>query len=362
MLPHSFTMGDVRHWDVVVIGGGVIGLSLSIALRKKGATVLVVERGEPGREASHAAGGMLVDCPVETPAPLQALATASAAMYPEFVHELQLESGLPIDLRDYGTIVFPAPGKAHEWAGIQRLSSEEQNAVEAAIAPTDRPAFLLKERSVEPRGLMAALTKYAKHRGVDISSGDTVTGLTLTHGVVAEVTTHKTAFACQKVVNCAGAWAGQIGPVNFPTRPAKGQMLAVVPQARNLLAHVIRSPEAYVIPRSDGRIVIGTTLEDAGFDKRTDPAVIQRLYRSAVAWVPELAQARILEDWAGLRPATPDGLPILGQTGIPNYFVATGHYRDGILLAPVTAAAMAEVINGSPPAFDLTAFSPARFA
>ena len=174
--------------------------------------------------------------------------------------------------------------------------------------------------------------------------------------------TTKTAFPRAKVVNCAGAWSGQIAPHPFPTRPVKGQMLCLAMPSRTLLKHVIRSPEVYLIPRSDGRLLVGATVEEAGFDKRTDLATIQRLHHAAIALVPKLADARILEDWAGLRPGTPDALPILGATATPGYYVATGHFRDGILLAPITAEVMAAVIEGRRPEFDLTAFSPARFS
>ena len=354
---------QVKIWDVIVIGGGIIGLSLSLELRKKGANVLIVERGEPGREASHAAGGMLVDCGEETAAALQPLATASARMYPEFVHELRVESGLAIDLRDQGTIVFPSPEFARECPGVrfEALPPETLIELEPALAPTKARAFFLKERSVDPRGLTSAAFISAKHRGVDFSSGDAVTAVRLSDGRVEGVIAKKTSFLAPKVVNCAGAWAGQIPPYAFPTRPVKGQMLCLVSPRRELLKHVIRSPEIYLIPRSDGRILVGTTVEEVGYDKRADVATIQRLHRSAIAMVPELQNAKILEDWAGLRPGTPDGLPILGATAIPGYYVATGHFRDGILLAPITAHLMAQVIEGMNPNHDLAAFSPARF-
>jgi len=142
----------------------------------------------------------------------------------------------------------------------------------------------------------------------------------------------------------------------------KGQMLCLASPSRGLLKHVVRSPEVYLIPRSDGRILVGTTVEEAGFDKRTDVATIQRLHRAAVAMVPELRNAKILQDWAGLRPGTPDALPILGPTPTPGYYVATGHFRDGILLAPITAQVMAEIIEGNNPDYDLVPFSPARFS
>jgi glycine oxidase len=353
----------VKTWDVIIIGGGIIGLSLSIALRKRGASVLVVERGEPGREASHAAGGMLVDCPLETPAALQPLATASAHLYPEFTYELQIESGINVDLRDFGTIVCPLPEHIHEHPGFtaSRLLPAALSELEPALADSVHPALYMKERSVDPRALTAAAAKAAKKRDVDFSSGDAVTSVDLSEGQATGVTTAKTSFLASKVVSCAGCWSGEISPSWLPTRPVKGQMLCLVMHPRNLLKHVIRTPDVYLIPRSDGRLLIGATVEEAGFDKRTDPDTIQRLHRAALKLVPKLADAKILEDWAGLRPGTPDNLPILSATEIPGYYVATGHFRDGILLAPITAQVMADVIEGHKPAYDLSPFSPSRF-
>ncbi|MHB8215510.1 MAG: glycine oxidase ThiO [Candidatus Sulfotelmatobacter sp.] len=379
----------MKSWDVIIVGGGIIGLALSIELRKQGARVLVVERGEPGREASSAAGGMLVDCSLETPAALQQLATASARMYPEFAYELEVDSGIKVDLRDQGTILllssahihhpalrdvalYPADLTELEPAMVtltrdQELSLKERGVDPQEIAPwalnaIHPTAYFLKESSVDPRALTAAALKTAKNRGVDFSSGDEVAAVNLSDDRVTGVTTSKTAFLAPKVVNCAGAWSGQIGPHIFPTRPVKGQMLCLAMQPRDLLKHVIRAPEVYLIPRSDGRLVIGTTVEDAGFDKRTDITAIKRLHQAALELVPKLNEARILEDWAGLRPGTPDGLPILGATGTPGYYVATGHFRDGILLAPVTAQVMAHVIEGRNHDYDLAAFSPGRFS
>lgn len=341
------------------MGGGIIGLTLSIALNKRGLRVLVVERGEPGREASYAAAGMLVDCLAETPAALQTLATASARMYPEFVHQLQDESGIKVDLRDQGTLLFSPRGHRSE---DLRLGAEVAVAeFEPNLAAKDVPAVFLKERSVDPRALVAAALKAARHRGVDISSGTTVTDLLFSNGHAAGVRTDKTHYNAPSVVNCAGAWAGSFSTHRFPTRPVKGQMLAVACAQREVVRHVIRAPEVYLVPRSDGRILIGSTLEEAGYDKRTDADTIHRMHQAAIRMVPLLGQARILEDWAGLRPGTPDDLPILGATSTPGYFVATGHFRDGILLTPVTALVMAQVVTGEEPNYDISAFSPARF-
>lgn len=352
-----FYNARVKTWDVIIAGGGIIGLTLSIELRKRGASVLIVERKEPGQEASRAAAGMLADCTLETPAALQTLASASARMYPEFVHQLQDESGLNVDLRDQGTILF---------LGVEQRSAFQNDLLSLASLSTLEPklsgqgsAVFLKERSVDPRALSAAALQAAKHRGVDVASGSSATSVLISGGHVTGLETEKTKYAALKVVNCAGAWAGLFGPRRFPTRPVKGQMLSLV--APHVIEHVIRAPEVYLVPRSDGRVLAGSTLEEAGFDKRTVPGTIEQLHKAAVKLVPALGQARMLEDWAGLRPGTPDDLPILGPTETAGYFVATGHFRDGILLAPVTAQVMAQVITGVHPDYDLSPFSPARF-
>jgi glycine oxidase len=305
---------------------------------------------------------MLVDCPFETPTALQSLASASASMYPEFVRELEIESGMKIDLRDQGTILFSSAAHvSHPAFESEARIPAPLAEFEPALADVNRPAFYLKERSVDPRALAPAALKAARRLGVDVSSGEEVIAVNLSDGHVTGVTTQKTSFLAPKVVNCAGAWSGQIAPHAFPTRPVKGQMLCLVSASRRL-KHVIRAPEVYAIPRSDGRIIVGTTVEEVGFDKRTDVAAIQRLRAAAIAMVPELRNAKILEDWAGLRPGTPDGLPILGATSTPGYYVATGHFRDGILLAPITAQVMTAVIEGKNPEHDLALFSATRFS
>jgi glycine oxidase len=357
----------VKSWDAIVVGAGIIGLSLAIELNKQGLKVLVVEKGEPGREASWAAGGMLADFPAETPPALRELATASARMYPEFVRELEDESGLKIDLRSVGTLLFlgepPASDVLAERGSLARWREQEP----ALTAPNLRAKGLvgvyLKERCVDPRDLTAAaIATVRRHSRINFSSGNQVLAVEVADGKACGVRTNKTQFAAGMVVNCAGAWAGQIGPHKFPTRPVKGQMLCVIMPQKELVRHVIRTPDVYLIPRSDGRMVIGATSEEAGFDKRTVPETIQKLRQAAIDLVPKLADARILEAWAGLRPGTPDGLPILGATPTPGYFVATGHFRDGILLAPVTAKLMSQMMIGQTAEIDVLKFSTQRFA
>lgn len=362
-------MEAMKNWDVIVIGAGIIGIALALELRRRGLRVLVVEKGEPGREASWAAGGMLCDYAAETAVELRELATASARMYPEFVRELEDESGLTIDLRSVGTIVLGCGENQHgsDLAG-RSLATTGEFALPRALAELEpglrvgeTAAAYVKEGCVDPRELLVAALEAARRRGVEFSTGEGVVEVEVEDGKVCGVRTNTARLAAGVVVNCAGAWAGEIGPKRFPTRPVKGQMLAVAMPEKEVLRHVVRTPEVYLIPRSDGRLVIGATSEEAGFDKAIVDTTIEKQRRAAVAVMPSLADAPVLETWAGLRPGTPDKLPILGATATPGYFVATGHYRDGILLAPVTARVMGQVIAGDSPAMDLKAFAAARF-
>ena len=227
-------------------------------------------------------------------------------------------------------------------------------------APAGR-AFFLEEFSVDARALMTASLEAARSRRIQMLSGVAATGVEPAGGRTLQVTTDRDRLQAPIVVNCAGAWAGQVPPHKFPTRPVKGQMLAVAAPEGLDLRHVVRAPSVYVVPRSDGRILIGATQEEAGFDRSVDPKAIERLHQAAAAIFPALGSARVVETWSGLRPGTPDALPILGPTPMPGYFVAAGHFRNGFLLAPLTAQAMAMVIRGSEPPVDITRFSPSRF-
>jgi glycine/D-amino acid oxidase-like deaminating enzyme len=379
----------VKSWDTILIGGGIIGLSLAISLHKRGLRVLIVERGEPGREASYAAAGMLVGSGTEIPAPLRDLARESARLYPEFVHELEDESGIRVDLREHGTILISSDGHFPEGAkliSLEQLQSLEptvagcglgrsrlREAGEAGFFGSSRrgpggpllydqrqvAAAYVSERSVDPRGLVSAAIKAARHREVDISSGTEVKAVLVEGGRVSGVQTDKTSYSAATVVNCAGAWAGCVGPQRFPVHPVKGHMLALIGGAA--LRHVVRAEAVYLVPRSDGRVVVGSTLENVGYNKQTDVNTIQQLFHAAVELVPGLTGSKVHEAWTGLRPGTPDELPILGETSTAGYFVASGHYRDGILLAPVTARLMTDVILDKPQAFELQSLSALRF-
>lgn len=349
----------MKSWDAVIIGGGVIGLNCAFELSRRQKRVLILERGELGREASHAAGGMLADCDPHLPETLRPFARKSAQLYPELVLELEQESGVRIDLRRQGTIAFLS--EAGDELG-HALSPEDLQKLEPALeAPAQ--AYFLPEASLDPRKLIEALVKTVHRRQIDVSSGTSVVEVEMSGRKVTGVRTEKSHYPTPLVINCAGAWACQIAPVPFRTRPVKGQMLALVPgpHAHFHLEHVVRHTDCYLVPRSDHRMVIGSTVEEAGYDKHVVPETIQTLHRCAARLLPELGEARILEAWSGLRPGTPDGLPLIGQTSYRGYLAATGHYRDGILLAPITGKIIAKLACGETPEFDLLPFSPERF-
>ena len=346
----------MKTWDAILVGAGIVGLSLGLELRKRGARIYILDRGEPGREASSAAAGMLTGGDPHTLPPLRPLADASLALYPEFVHEVEDEAHQRVDFRAEGSLLIPAE------AGCGTLLSSEQTASLEPALGLPQPATKRSEASVDPRLLVSALLRAARHRGIEVASGAAAVSLLSENGRLAGVHTARTDVHGPVVVNCAGAWSGEIGTPALPVRPVKGHMLAVIPPRRPLIRHVLRAPDIYLVPRSDGRVIIGSTLEEAGFDKRVDAATVQRLHQLAANLVPELGEGKIIEAWTGLRPTLPDELPALGRGALDGYYVATGHYRNGILLAPITARIMTQLIAGEQPQCDLSPFSPLRFA
>lgn len=340
-------------WDVIISGAGIIGISLALELRRRGAQVLVLDRANPGKESSSAAAGMLVAFDPGTPEKLCLLAQESAHMYPAFIEMLEGESGMKTDFR-HGAITLL--DSAEGLNDHRLLSPDELKNLEPAVDPHGCPAYFVEsENSVDPNLLMQAAVHAAHRVGVEIRGQTPVERLSLS-GDQVEVIAGSNRFLAQAAVNCQGAWAGK------PVRPRKGQMIYLRPESPALLKHVVRAPQAYLVPRSTGKILVGATVEDVGFDKSVAPEMIRQLHQAAAQVVPALASAPIVASWAGLRPGTPDDLPILGRSETPGIFVATGHFRNGILLAPITAKVMADLIADKLPVQDISAFSPARFA
>jgi glycine oxidase len=371
----------VNACDVVVVGGGIIGSSIAFELAAENLRVRIVDRQEPGLEASWAAAGMLSPGP-HTPAdaPLVPLARESLNLYPEFIASIEEASRLKAEfLRNGAVETFADPHaterrndllKVHEQFDLaaEAISVEEARRLEPALGPAAQAtAWLPKEASVDPRSLMAALLDGAKNRGVETVSHCPVKSVILDGRRCLGVSAGAEKFAAKIVVLAAGCYTGQIADGSgklrdsIPTKPVRGQMIALRADRVNL-QRVIRSEEGYLVPRRDSRILAGSTLEDAGFDKSVTPEGLQGILDAAREIVPALAEAKILESWAGLRPGTPDALPILGATEFEGLFVATGHYRNGILLAPATSKALKRVILSGAPDEAIARFSPSRFS
>lgn len=338
--------------DVIIAGAGIIGVSLALELRRRGAKVLVLERGTPGQESTSAAAGMLAAADPETPKALRPLCHASARLYPEFVEQIERASGLRVDFRRQGTITLsdrsslPAP--------YQEISSDELKRMEPAIDFDKRLAFFVQESSVDPVLLIHAALAAVGGAGIEVRGKSEVRDIASRKEQV-EVVLDSERLTARVVVDCRGAWSGH------PVRPRKGHSLYIQPSTTGAIEHVVVSPEVYLVPRSSGKVLIGATVEDVGFDKTVDPQTIARLHRDAVLLVPDLAGSPVISSWAGLRPGTPDDLPLLGATEDRGIFIASGHFRNGILLAPITARIMADLITGQSPEWDVSAFSPARF-
>jgi glycine oxidase len=339
--------------DIIIAGAGIIGLSIALELRSRGAQVLVLDRQQPGQEASSAAAGMLAPADPETPVALRPLAFASAQLFPDYVQRLESSSGMKVDFRRQGTISFLEGSTIPPQ--YSRLSSAELSQLEPALAARGRAAFFVQEETLDPALLVGAAAAAAARSGVEIRGNSAVQEIRA-KGAQIEVVSGSERLHARAVVNCRGAWSGA------PVKPRKGQSLYVQPKRGDLLQHVVVAPEVYMVPRSSGKVLIGATVEDVGYDKTVQPETVQSLYRAAGELAPELASAPITESWAGLRPGTPDDLPLLGETETPGVFIASGHFRNGILLAPVTARIVADLTAGKRAPMDISAFSPLRFA
>ena len=355
--------------DCLIIGGGIIGSSLALELVRENLSVVLLDRGASSREASWAAAGMLAPTSEhhEQPA-LEALARASNDLYPDWLSSLRQAYPCDVGYRTDGTLLVAFDER--EAAALASLPGEVLTASELRrLEPSlsDRLSsglYLKNDHQVDNRRLTAALWEAAARSGVRLRPAAEVCSLLCASGRVTGVQmTDKSRIEASIVVDAAGAWAGQLGEEAArlaPTRPVRGQMLSLRAEPAPV-RHVIRSPRAYVVPRADGRLVVGGTMEDAGYDKSLTPAGLAGLLAGAREILPNAARFVFEEAWAGLRPDTPDHLPILGATDLENFYVATGHFRNGILLAPITARLMTEVILGRQPSLSLEPFSPMRY-
>ncbi len=364
-----------------------MGCACALELARAGLGVALLERGPGlGREASSAAAGMLAPqmegaegllAPPGAPRDaLLGLCLAGRALYPEWVRRVEAESGAAVHYRSEGTLVVAldvdeavrlqgvADRQTRDGLRAAWLDAPRARRLEPALATELVGALHLPDdHQVDNAALTAAVAwLVSTHPRVEVRLDAPVEEVEARGGAVSGVRGPAGRVAAARVVVAAGAWSGRMAglPRALPVRPVKGQMAALAPD-RDVLARTVAGPGAYLVPRVDGRILVGATVEEAGFDVTVEPSRVALLAAAARRLVPALAGSRLVRRWAGLRPGTPDGLPFLGwDPDLPGLAYATGHYRNGILLAPVTAALVAALLSGGSPPVDPAPFRPDR--
>lgn len=365
--------------DAAVVGGGVIGLSVAWRAARRGVAVTVIDP-EPGRGASWAAAGMLA--PVTEAEfgedTLLRLNLASAAIYPTFVDELKVASGRDPGYARCGTLLIARDSddvaQLERLLGLQRslgleaerLPGRACRSLEPSLATTTRAGILVEEdHQIDNRALIVALLAACEEAGITLLresvervefSGGRVTGVRCSGGLVV---------GAPQVVLAPGCWVtdllGLPPEAMPPVRPIKGQLLHLRGPAR-LASRIVRGLDVYIVPRPDGRVVVGATVEERGFDATVTAGAVHELLRRAYELVPGITELELTETTVGLRPGSPDNAPMIGRSSLDGLLIATGHHRNGILLAPVTADAIAELlVTGSTPE-EIAPFSPQRFA
>jgi glycine oxidase len=353
--------------DVIVVGGGVIGLTAALRLAQRGLRVTVLERDEPGGGTSAVAAGMLAPIAEAdlNEQPLLRLGVRSAAMYPAFVAELRELSGRDPGYLECGSLLTArdrdeAESLRREQAvrerlelPVSRLLPRDARALEPALAPALRLALdVPDDHAIDPRALVAALVTAAQRAGVSLRRGAAVERVELADDRIAGVVLADGArLAGDHVVIAAGPWSDAIAGLpdhaRVPLRPVKGQIMRLHdPAGPGLLTRVLRMRPAYIVPRGDGRYVLGATMEERGFDTTVTAGAIYELLRDAIELLPGLSELVIDGLEAGLRPGTPDNAPLIGPGAVPGLHWATGHFRNGILLAPVTAELIVDSVLG----------------
>jgi glycine oxidase len=366
----------MKKFDVAIAGGGVIGGAIALELARAGLRVGLFDRQQPGQESSWASAGILSPAP-ESPGMIAMvpLGKASLSLYPEFVTRVEDISGKSAGFRPKGTLqaLFSNDAKAelstiialHHGLGLKAepIRAEDARELEPALSEEVEAAVLRPdESSVDNRALTNAVLDAARRSGVDIFSGNGAKAIWREGNRCGGLILQNEKIEAQWTIVAAGCFSAAIEGIAAyaPVRPAKGQMAAL--RADDVeIQRVLWSEKIYLVPRNDGRLLAGATVEYVGFDKRPTAGGIEKILSAAIDLAPGLANARIEETWAGLRPDSPDHLPIIGPTDMDGLLMATGHFRSGILLTPITALLIREWITEQRVSMDWDRFSPLRF-
>jgi glycine oxidase len=362
---------------VIVVGGGIMGSACAWQLAQAGVRAIVLEKSVPGAEASSAAAGILgAQIEAHTPGPMAELCHASLQTYPAFVRALREQTQIDVEFRSGGVlfVAFEARqvalrARAAAWQkrrgrGVSRLAPSALRRLEPELsAKLSGGVHFSDDARIDPRALFRALHVAALRAGVEFQSGAYVREVVATNGVVRGVRLDDAReLRAEHVVVAAGSWTTLLGGLPLAggaVTPARGQIVELQSPAP-ALAHVVFGPRCYLVPRDDGRTLIGSTLEFVGYRREVTARAVRDLLDAAIELVPALAGATLGGAWSNFRPYTKSELPLLGPTRTRGLILATGHYRNGILLAPITAAAVCALITGRKPPLDLEPFSPLR--
>ena len=363
--------------DVLIIGGGAIGLGIAWRLAQSGARVTVIDRGPLAGEASSHAAGMLVPlAEAHGPGAFLDLCLAGSRLYPPFAEELLAQSGVDIELGQAGTLHVAlgkggpdALARSFAWLqtlpfNVERLDAAGVRSLEPNLcAAATAGVFVPSEGWVTPPKLVQALARAAAAAGVGLLADHPLLSVEWQGSRPTAVRAGGERIAAERFVIAAGPWSRQVGEqfgLTVPVFPVRGQLIALDGESAPI-RHILIGCGIYLVPWLSGDVIVGSTMDYAGFVKEVTAEGIAGLLNAAIELVPALAGRAVRRAWACLRPGTPDELPTLGTApGLDNVFIATGHFRNGILLTPITADLMADVIQGKPPLIPLTPFRPDR--
>ncbi len=366
----------MKSYDVVIVGAGIIGLMAARALRAAGCTVALLERSEVGKEASWASAGVLMSRPYAYESITDfALRVEGSEMLLALAPALADETGIDAEATRHPAlhVAFNAAEEADVRAlqahldganlGCEFIGPDEVRARQPEITAPVTLGMVTSCANIENRRLLRALDAAARKSGVDVFTGCVAYALQVTGKTVTGVRTASQDFAAGAVVNAAGSWGAALAgaPEHVPVQPERGQMLAVHADAV-ALTHLINLPQYIIIPRKSGRIVLGATTEKVGYDRRNTLGAIHGIVHAAIHAIPALAEATIDEVWAGFRPFSPDGYPLVGASELAGYYYAVGHHKLGIQQAPITAEIINDLILTGQSSRPVASWDPKRFS